>query len=362
MLDQPPSDDDLYAAFCRKDIALDGVAYIAVVTTGVFCRPGCPAKMPLRRNVRFFRSPDEAAEAGFRACKRCRPLAAPDAASDLVRRLSAAVNAEPTRRWRRQDVAALGVDPATARRHFQKRFGMSFLDYSRAQRIAGAYGAIETGADVLSAQLDAGFESSSGFREAFIANFGRPPSRARSSALLRSDWIDTPLGAMVALTDASTIHLLDFVNRKRLDLQLARYRDRLNAAFLPGETEASRALRKALDAYFSGAHLAFDLALAETGTPFQQKVWARLRRIPAGATLAYGELARDIGAPSAARAVANANAMNRCAIVIPCHRVIGADGTLTGYAGGLPRKQWLIDHERRWARADRAARDGELPL
>ena len=349
MLDQWPSDDDLYAAFHRRDMALDGVAYIAVATTGVFCRPGCPVKMPLRRNVKFFRCADDAAAAGFRACKRCRPLAAPDAATDLVRRLADAVNADPARRWRSEDVAALGVDPVTARRHFQKRFCMSFLDYSRAQRLAGAFRAIETGAGVLSAQLDAGFASSSGFREAFAGKFGRPPQRARSSALLRSDWIDTPLGTMIALTDASAIHLLEFVNRKHIDLQLSRYRVRLNAAFLPGETEASRALRKALDGYFSGARLAFDVALAETGTPFQQKVWARLRRIPPGATLAYSELAREIGAPNAVRAVANANAMNRCAIVIPCHRVIGADGGLTGYAGGLPRKQWLIDHERRHA-------------
>jgi AraC family transcriptional regulator of adaptative response/methylated-DNA-[protein]-cysteine methyltransferase len=356
MLDVWPSDDRLYAAFRRKDMALDGIAYIGVATTGVFCRPGCPARMPLRRNVCFFRSADDAARAGFRACKRCRPLAPPNVASDLVARLAEAVNAAPARRWRNRDIAALGVEPATARRHFQKRFAMTFLAWSRARRLAAARDSIDTGADVISAQLDAGFESPSGFRDAFAAKFGRPPSKARSAALLRMEWIDTPLGTMLALADEQAIHLLEFVNRRHFERQLSRYQARLNAAFLPGETAASRALRRALESYFAGAGLNFDVALAETGTPFQRRVWARLRAIPPGETLSYGALARDIGAPGAVRAVANANAMNRCAILIPCHRVIGADGGLTGYAGGLPRKQWLIDHERRHAAAALAGR------
>jgi O-6-methylguanine DNA methyltransferase len=100
-----------------------------------------------------------------------------------------------------------------------------------------------------------------------------------------------------------------------------------------------------LDLFFSGRRLTFSVELAETGTPFQEQVWARLRRIPPGTTLSYAKLAEEIGSPSAVRAVASANAMNRCAIVTPCHRIVGTDGSLTGYAGGLPRKQWLIDHE-----------------
>jgi AraC family transcriptional regulator, regulatory protein of adaptative response / methylated-DNA-[protein]-cysteine methyltransferase len=342
-----PSDDDLYAAFCRKDMAFDGVAYIAVRTTGIFCRPGCPARIPLRRNVTFFRTPDEAMAAGYRPCKRCRPLEPPESASALVRLLLGEIEAAPTRRWSAADLEALGVDPVTARRHFKKRFGVSFLEYSRAHRLAGAFAAIEDGASTLSAQLDAGFESSSAFREAFSRSFGQPPARARSSALLRSAWIDTPLGTMIALTDSSRLHVLEFSNRKDIALQLARYRNRLNAAFVPGETAPSRWLRRELDLFFSGRQLAFRIEPAETGTPFQEQVWARLRRIPPGSTLSYARLAEEIGSPMSVRAVANANAMNRCAIVTPCHRVVGTDGSLTGYAGGLPRKRWLIDHEAR---------------
>jgi AraC family transcriptional regulator of adaptative response/methylated-DNA-[protein]-cysteine methyltransferase len=244
----------------------------------------------------------------------------------------------------------LGIDPVTARRHFQKRFGMSFLEYSRAHRLARAFTSISEGASTLSAQLDAGFESGSAFRDAFSKEFGRPPMRARSSILLRSVWIDTPLGTMLALTDTSRLHLLEFSNRKQIDVQLARYRNRLNAAFVPGETAVSHRLRRELDLYFSGRQLAFSVGLAETGTPFQEQVWACLRRIPPGGMLSYAKLAEEIGSPFAVRAVAHANAVNHCAIVVPCHRVIGSDGSLTGYAGGLPRKQWLIDHEARHSR------------
>jgi AraC family transcriptional regulator of adaptative response/methylated-DNA-[protein]-cysteine methyltransferase len=344
-----PDDDDLYAAFCRKDMGFDGVAYIAVRTTGIFCRPGCPARMPLRQNVTFFRTPREAMAAGYRACRRCRPHEPPQSASALVRRLLAEIDAAPTRRWSAADLEALGISPVTARRHFRERFGISFLEYSRGHRLAGAFAAIEEGASMLSAQLDAGFESSSAFRDAFAKRFGQPPVRARSSILLRSDWVDTPLGTMIALSDASCLHLLEFSNRKQIDLQLTRYRNRLNAAYVPGETAVSRTLRRELDLYFSGRQLAFTIAVAKTGTPFQERVWARLREIQPGQTLTYAMLAAALGAPSAVRAVAGANALNRCAVVTPCHRVIGTDGRLTGYAGGLPRKQWLIEHEARHA-------------
>lgn len=347
MRSQRPTDDDLYSAFCRKDMAFDGVAYIAVQTTGIFCRPGCPARMPLRRNVEFFRSAQEAQQAGFRACKRCRPLAPPASASGLVQRLLSELSNDLLRRWRIDDLRALEIDPVAARRHFRKRFGMSFLAYSRAQRLAAAHSAIGAGSDVINAQLDAGFDSSSGFREAFSQKFGQPPARARSSLLLRSEWIDTPIGTMIALTDDQSLHMLEFTNRKQIDRQFSRYRERLNAAFLPGETRASTALRRDLDAYFSGTRLTFSTTLSAVGTAFQQRVWTQLQTISPGETVSYGQLAKDIGMPAAVRAVANANAMNRCAIVIPCHRIVGADGTLTGYAGGLPRKQWLLDHERR---------------
>jgi AraC family transcriptional regulator of adaptative response/methylated-DNA-[protein]-cysteine methyltransferase len=349
MLAKLPHHEALYGAFCRKDMSLDGIVFIAVRTTCIFCRPGCPAPAPLSRNVEFFRSAEEALAAGYRPCKRCKPLESPQAGSAVIEGLLKRLAEDPSSRWSSARLIELGINPVTARRHFERRFGMSFLKYARGERLAQAHASIESGADVLVAQLDAGFESSSGFREAFAREFRNPPSKARDAVLLRADWIDTPLGVMVALTDDRLVHLLEFVNRKQIGRQIARYQRAANASLLPGETNASRQLRHELDAYFSGKSLKFECPIAETGTPFQMRVWAALRQIEPGTTQSYSGLAKKAGVPLAVRAVANANAMNRCAIIIPCHRVIGADGTLTGYAGGLPRKQWLLDHEMRIA-------------
>jgi AraC family transcriptional regulator, regulatory protein of adaptative response / methylated-DNA-[protein]-cysteine methyltransferase len=339
MLDPWPTDDNLYSAFLRKDLTLDGLAYVAVTTTGIYCRPGCPARMPLRRNVQFFPSSAAAADAGYRACKRCRPQEPPLAASPLLKTLLALVEAAPSRRWSNSGLKAMGFDPVAARRRFKKRFGKTFLDYARSHRLAKAHAALEAGADVVNAQLEAEFESPSGFHDAYARKFGRAPASARSCVLLRSDWIDTPLGPMIAICDDTSLHMLEFSDREKLEAQLERYRRRLTAVFLPGETSTSRQLRRELDAYFAGEQLAFSIRLATTGTPFQEAVWAQLRALSVGSTISYRDLACVTGFPTAVRAVANANAMNRCAIVVPCHRVLGADGSLTGYAGGLPRKQ-----------------------
>jgi AraC family transcriptional regulator of adaptative response/methylated-DNA-[protein]-cysteine methyltransferase len=161
------------------------------------------------------------------------------------------------------------------------------------------------------------------------------------------DWIDTPLGPMLAIADEKKLHMLEFVERKKLEGHVERYRKHFNATVLPGETPALKLIKKELADYFAGRNLGFTSKIADAGTEFQNEVWAELRRIPPGVTRSYQEMATRIGRASAVRAVANANRLNRCAIILPCHRVIGADGTLTGYAGGLWRKQWLLDHERR---------------
>jgi AraC family transcriptional regulator of adaptative response/methylated-DNA-[protein]-cysteine methyltransferase len=347
MLTALPTTPSLYAALQRRDPAFDGVVYVAVRTTGIFCRPVCPARTPKAENVVFYGSPSAAQAAGFRACKRCRPLEAPDAPSDLLRRLMALIESDPGRRWTEDDLRDMGVEPATARRQFQRRFDMTFSQYVRARRLGAAFRTIQEGGDVIEAQLDAGFESGSGFREAFAREFGEAPNRSRAARVFRMDWIDTPLGPMLALAEGEDLHMLEFVQRQKLSNHLDRYRRQFNAAVLPGEAPGLTRIRRELDAYFAGKTLTFRTPIAGAGTPFQAEVWEALRQIPPGETRSYAELAAAIGRPTAMRAVANANRLNRCAIILPCHRVIGADGTLTGYAGGLWRKQWLLDHERK---------------
>ncbi len=347
MLDRLPSHDALYQALQRRDPELDGVVYVAVKTTGIFCRPVCPARTPHAHNIIFMGSASEAMEAGFRPCKRCRPTDHPDAPGVLIDRLLQLVEADPSRRWSEEDLRDMGIEPATARRHFQRRFDMSFSQYARARRLGHAHATIRKGDPVIDAQLDAGFDSSSGFREAFARQFGEAPNKARKAQAFAMDWIDSPLGPMLAIADDTHLHMLEFVERKKLEGHVEKYRAAFNATVLPGETPALNLIRREIRDYFAGKTLDFKSKIAGAGTDFQKIVWDELRRIPPGETRSYGELATRIGRPTAMRAVANANRLNRCAIILPCHRVIGADGTLTGYAGGLWRKQWLLDHERR---------------
>jgi AraC family transcriptional regulator of adaptative response/methylated-DNA-[protein]-cysteine methyltransferase len=347
MLNGLPSHDDLYDALTRRDPELDGVIYVGVKTTGIFCRPVCPARTPLSRNITFYSCPEDAQAAGFRACKRCRPLEAPDAPAAVLRRLLQLVEDDPSRRWSEDDLREMGIEPATARRQFQRRFDMTFSQYARARRLGHAFNTIKEGADVIEAQLDAGFESGSGFREAFAREFGEAPVRSREARAFALDWIDTPLGPMLAVAEGEQLHMLEFTGRKSLKDHLDRYRKTFNAAILPGDAPGLRSIRRDLDDYFAGRTLTFRTPIAGAGTDFQAEVWKALQDIPAGETRSYADLAVSIGRPSAVRAVANANRLNRCGVIIPCHRVIGSDGTLTGYAGGLWRKQWLLDHERR---------------
>jgi AraC family transcriptional regulator of adaptative response/methylated-DNA-[protein]-cysteine methyltransferase len=347
MLNALPPHDELYEHLLRRDPELDGVVYVGVKTTGIFCRPVCPARTPLSKNITFYGSPEEAQAAGLRACKRCRPLDHPDAPGVLLNKLLAMVEADPSRRWSEDDLRDMGIEPATARRQFQKRFDMSFSQYARARRLGNAFNTIKQGDKVIEAQLDAGFDSGSGFREAFAREFGEAPNKARKAVTFAMDWIDTPIGPMLAIADDKQLHMLEFVERKALQGHVDRYRKTFNATVLPGDTPALKLIRQELKDYFAGKTLTFKSKIADAGTAFQQSVWDELRRIPPGETRSYLDMSKRIGQPTAVRAVANANRLNRCAIILPCHRVIGSDGTLTGYAGGLWRKQWLLDHERR---------------
>jgi AraC family transcriptional regulator of adaptative response/methylated-DNA-[protein]-cysteine methyltransferase len=346
-LEHTPLDQDIcYAALLDRDPEYDGVFYVGVRTTGVFCRPTCPARKPKRENCEFFADAQAALLASYRPCARCRPLSHPNESSDVVRRLVAAVEREPDRRWRDADFDALAVHASTARRQFRKRFGMTFVAYARARRLGGALKAIRSGQRVIDAQLDAGFQSGSGFRDAFARIMGGPPAKGAARALFAA-WLDTPLGPMTAVADEHALHLLEYVDRRGLEREIERLRLRLKAGIAPGRTAPIAQIETELAAYFAGRALQFATPLARRGSPFQNAVWDALLTIPPGTTWSYAELARAVGRPRAVRAVAQANGANVFAIVVPCHRVINANGALGGYGGGLPRKLWLLDHERR---------------
>jgi AraC family transcriptional regulator, regulatory protein of adaptative response / methylated-DNA-[protein]-cysteine methyltransferase len=342
-----PAPATMYRAFARHDPTYEGVFWLGVRTTGIFCRPTCRARAPKRENIEFFAAPSEALHAGYRPCMKCRPLDQGRKPPELVAKLLVAVEREPLRRYRDAELAEQGIDPSTARRQFKRYCGMTFQAYHRARRMGLALADIRKGKPVIDSQLDQGFESGSGFREAFSRIVGTAPSRARDVSVLHAKWLETPLGSMLALADDRGLHLLDFVDRRGLERALEVLQRRLNAKVLPGDHPILAQIARELAEYFAGKRLRFDTPVVLTGSAFQTTVWRALQAIPAGATRSYGELAATIGQPAAVRAVGRANGDNRLSIVVPCHRVIGADGALTGYGGGLWRKQKLLDLELR---------------
>lgn len=177
---------------------------------------------------------------------------------------------------------------------------------------------------------------------------GHAPHALTGQAELAAALLDTPLGSMVCVTDAARLHLLEFLERRALPAEMRRLAKAAHGRVGPGRTAMTDRVEAQLAGYFAKENPGFDLALAQAGTPFQRQVWAGLMRIPPGVTLSYSELARRIGRPEATRAVARANGANQIAVVVPCHRILGADGTLTGYGGGLWRKEALLRREGAW--------------
>jgi len=338
----------MYRALLNRDSSFNGIFVAGVRTTGIFCRPICSAKKPARENVDFFATPKEALHRGYRACLRCNPMDPDRRPPKLIERLRAEVERAPGGRLTDKELSALQIDPSTARRQFKRHYGMTFQAYHRARRMGLALGKMRKGRRVDEARNGSGFESASGFRDAFTRIFGEPPTTAKTKAGLFAERIDTPLGSMLAIADDEGLRLLEFVDRRAMETELSMLRKRLRTNVVPGEHRHLDTIRLQLADYFSGKKLDFDVPLAPVGSKFQLRAWRILRSIPMGETRSYSWMAERLGDANARRAVGRANGTNMICIVIPCHRVIRADGTLCGYGGGLWRKKWLLDHERRW--------------
>lgn len=333
-------------AYLGRDAAFNGLFYLGVRTTGIFCRPTCPARKPLPKNVEYFATAKEAMAAGYRPCKRCRPMELDDE-PQWARRLIEEVEREPASRISEGNLAARGVDPATVRRYFQRHYGMTFQAYTRARRLGGALHRIREGLPVDTAVFESGYDSHSGFRDAFARTFGSTPRNGRRQECIFLAWLKSPLGPLVAGATANGVCLLEFTDRRMLETELAALRKFFGAPAVPGTNAHLRRLASELNAYFAGTLREFSVPLVSPGTNFQQRVWDELRGIPYGETQSYEELAVAVGQPEGQRAVGRANGMNRISIVIPCHRVVRKDGQLGGYGGGLRRKQFLLELEKR---------------
>lgn len=340
-----PSPTEMERAYKQRDTSYDGIFFLAVRTTGVFCRPSCPARKPFSSNVEYFPSAREAVFAGYRPCKRCRPLETSGTPPEWVGRLLSTIEKDPSARYSDAYLRSIDIEPARARRFFLKNYGMTFQAYCRGRRLGKSFEQIRLGADLDDVALGYGYNSHSGFREAFVKTFGKAPGKSRASDCIVTAWIESPVGPLVAAATSEGLCLLEFTDRRMLDHQFSRLRKYFKCAIIPGENKHIVQVKKELAEYFDGKRKTFSVKLVYPGSPFEQKVWNALLNIPYGETASYQEIAKKLGSPKSSRAVGRANGFNRIGIVIPCHRVINKNGELGGYGGGLWRKKILLTLE-----------------
>ena len=340
------ANSEYYQALLNRDEQYVGVFYAGVKTTGIFCISTCRARKPKEENVEFYSSAREALQHGFRPCKVCKPTEHADSPPDYIKTLVALVAKAPYERIQDRDIRAHGFQPEKVRRWFKKHHGMTFQAYQRMIRINSAYKSLQEGESVTTTAFDSGYDSVSGFGSAFKRVLSNSPRTAKTVNLIYLDRTTTPLGPMWIGATEKGICLLEFTDRRMLEWEFRDLQKRLNATIVSGGNTHIELVKGQLTEYFASNRSTFTVPLDTPGTDFQQKVWQELVQIKAGKTASYAQIATSIGNPNAVRAVARANGMNKVSIIIPCHRVIGSDGSLTGYGGGLPRKKWLLDHEK----------------
>lgn len=342
-------DELLWQAVERRDRAFDGRFFLGVKTTGIYCRPTCPARTPLRRNVSFYRTPDEAEAAGFRACLRCHPRGESiDALRlDLVRRACAYMEAHLDETLTLETLGAeLAVSPYHLQRTFKRITGVSPRAWAEAQRMERVKSGLRDGQEVTRALYDAGFSSSSRLYERSPDTFGMTPTRYRKGGIgMRIGYtiVDCRLGRLLVAATERGICMLS-IGKEDDSLVSALTREYPAAEIAPADGSFANWV-DALVRHLAGQEPNLHLPTDVQATAFQRQVWEQLRAIPYGATRSYAEVAAAIGRPSAVRAVAQACATNPTAVVVPCHRVVRSDGGLGGYRWGVERKQALLDQE-----------------
>ncbi len=342
------NDTQRWNAVVARDDEADGTFVYGVTTTGVYCRPSCPSRQALRRNVAFFATPAEAEAAGLRPCRRCEPTGPGPAArraqlvADACRVIDDAAEPPTLEALARQ----VGVSRFHLHRIFREETGVTpkaYADGRRAERVRERLGA---GSGVTDALYDSGFGSSSRFYDTSAARLGMTPSQFRDGApgvAVRFAVARSSLGAVLVATSDTGVCAIELGDDP--EAMVERFQARFHAAELVGDDPAFEQLVASVVALVEDPTIGVELPLDVRGTAFQERVWRALREIPAGRTVTYTELAERIGAPTSARAVASACAANRLAVAVPCHRVVRADGSLSGYRWGVERKAALLERE-----------------
>ncbi len=337
--------EEYYRALLNRDKQYVGVFFVGVKTTKIFCISTCSARKPKFENVEFHSHPKTLLLKGFRPCKICKPTQNSYSPPPYILRALDLLHQKDDMKLKDYELRQNGLKPEQIRRWFKKSYGITFHAYQRMLRINTAFSALQNGNAVTDAGFNSGYESLSGFGHAFKKIVGSSPKDSKNKQVILMSRFGSPLGPLFACASVKGLCLLEFTDRRMLETELKDLQKRLNAVILVGENEHIRQVKKELEQYFSGERKNFEVPLHTPGTDFQQSVWNSLLKIPFGATRSYQKVAAELGNPLAVRAVARANGSNRVAILIPCHRVIGKNGKLTGYGGGLERKRWLLEHE-----------------
>ena len=346
----PLPEDDFWRAVVAKDARYDGQFVFAVSSTKIYCRPSCPARRPLRERVSFFLLPEAAEQAGFRACRRCRPNSArvSDPQIETVQAVCRHLDASEMDAVRLSDLAAkTGISVFHLQRTFKNIMGISPRQYLAAKRFGNFKSRVRKGQSVTNALYDAGFNSSSRLYEHSSDELGMTPatySKGGRGVNIKYTIADSPMGRLlVAMTEKGVCS----VAMGDRDVQLERaLRDEFSAAKIERADSALGTIVNLVLKHLATKEQHLDLPLDIRATAFQRQVWEKLRAIPYGQTVSYGDVAKALGKPGAVRAVGHACATNPVALVIPCHRVVREDKSLGGYRWGLERKRKLLEAER----------------
>ncbi|HWD39057.1 MAG TPA: bifunctional DNA-binding transcriptional regulator/O6-methylguanine-DNA methyltransferase Ada [Fimbriimonas sp.] len=346
-IEQPLTEDQMWEAVCNSDRAFDGRFVLGVTSTHIYCRPSCPARKPLRKNVQFYNTPEEAEAAGFRACLRCDPKAALAPKAALVKDVCDYVEAhldEPVTLQTLSDWT--GVSPFHLQRVFKEISGISPREYQDACRLRAFKDRVRSGESVSRAQTEAGFSSGSRLYEKSSSQLGMTPAtygKKGKGALIRYGLSDSPVGKILVAATARGVCFVEIGDDE--SVLIASLDEEFSQARLERSDEAVAGYMEAVVKLAEGEPTS-PLSIDVQGTIFQRKVWEALRRIPKGEVRSYAEVAAEIGEPKAVRAVALACKANPVALVTPCHRVIRNDQSLSGYRWGAERKAILLENEK----------------
>lgn len=338
-----------YQALLDREQSFVGIFFVGVKTTSVFCIATCRARKPKLKNVVFYTSFKEALDNGYRPCKICKPTQNAHQAPAQVEKAITWVKENPKEKITDFQLRQKGISPEGVRRWFKKHYGMTFQAYQRMYRINNAFQELKQGKNATHTAFDTGYESLSGFGYIFKKLVGKSPKQIKDRNIILINRLTTPLGPMFVCATDNGICLLEFVDRRMLETEFKDLQKLVNANIISGENAHIKQVKKEIGQYFEGTRKTFDVSLETPGTDFQKIAWNALQTIEYGTTTTYQQQAKKIQNPKAIRAVAAANGQNRISIIVPCHRVIGKDGKMTGYGGGIERKRWLIEHEKNHA-------------